>query len=70
MISLDEAKKMIDTLLGDGHYTMGTLARAIGAYPKTIEEIVNLSKKRLPRKQAMALIDVYCRSQSAVAEKV
>lgn len=54
---------MIDLLLDEGGYSVQTLARAIGAYPKTINEVRSMRKQRLQRKQALALIDLYCRSQ-------
>lgn len=60
MLGIEEAKKMIEKLLDRDNFDERSLAKALGAYPKTIREILNTERQSLSKALSLAIIKVYC----------
>lgn len=60
MLGIEEARKMIEQLLRLPNFDERSLAKAIGAYPKTIREILNKERTTLTKSFTLSLIKLYC----------
>lgn len=60
MLTLQDAKKMLDDLIELTPYDEKALAKALGVYPKTIREIRTETREDVPKGLMHSLIKLYC----------
>lgn len=70
MLTLADAKKMLNELLSQTPFDEKSLAKALGVYPKTLREILNQERDDVPKGLMHSLIKLYCSKELSASNEM